>query len=289
MHKACIDKIEELNLMADGLLSKEKTEILLKHMSDCDACRLYYSDIIAMKKALSSMSVEIPAGLNERISEAVRKEPKKKMFKRHIYRYASVAAACLALVLVLFASGTFKGFMKSDQSMENSELLDYGEAAGERGSDSAVETENSLTMKDSAEESGAMPLPEAVAPMEDDEKVLASISENLADYRFSTSAIENPETIIVNPEGIPLDSGFGGMQDVFYASASYTVSDMASILSREFGLVEILGEDDNIFFFVNPNALPKIESRLGLVSAGKLTENKENVSVRIISVVKNEE
>jgi len=289
MHKACIDKIEDLNLMADGLLSKEKAEILEKHMSDCSACGLVYNDIISLKKAMSSITLDVPAGINERISTAVRNAPKRKTFTRHIYRYASVAAACLALAVVLFATGTFNGLMKSNDSMESAELQDYGEKSDGRGVDSAAETENALTAKDGIEESGVLPLPEAVAPTDDNDEVLSAINENLADYRFSTSAIEDTETVVVNPGGIPLDSGYGGQQDVFYASGAYTIEEMSTIITSEFNIGDVWGEQDSLFFYMKPNLLSKLEVRLGLVSAEKLTEKKDYVSVRIISVKKSGE
>lgn len=288
MHKVCKDKIEDLSLMADGLLSIEKTRELEKHLTLCPACSRYYSDIKAMKSSMATLSIDTPDNINELISKAVRKapvtHPVKKNYRRYIYRYATVAAACLVLVVFIVVRGGIFN-TGSDNANESAEL---------RGMDSVAEAEfsNDLALtfdgdeqSNSLEEaSKAAPNPEEMDQTEPSVDEVNPLYGSLSEYRYATSAIETENFLIVNPDGLPLDSGYGGMQDIFYASEAFTIDEISVILTREFNVLEILSENENLFFHIDSKNLPKLESRLVLVSSNKLEEKKNSVAVRIVAI-----
>lgn len=285
MHSVCSNKIEELSLMADGMLSMEKVKELEKHLLVCSACDSYYKDIVAMKKALKSFSLDMPDNLNELIGNAVREQSKKKKLPLHFYRYATLAAACLVLVVFFIAKGAF------NKSYDTAELdnLNSSKMFEDRNSGMSSTTEGAAQLAPGEEDSVSDPAPEANLPI-----FTGNISEDtkysaLTDYKYTISAIENTDLLVINPDGIPLDSGYGGMQDVFYASEAYSIDEMLSILDKEFKISEVVTENENIFFLASSTMLPKLEARLGLVSAGILKEKKESLGVRIISVkIKNQ-
>ena len=288
MHKVCIGKIEELNLMADGMLSPEEIKSMEKHISACSGCASFYADLIAVKTAVSSLELKVPAGLNDRISAAVRKVPEKKFRFKPVYRYATVAAACLALVVTLFATGTFNGLIMSDKTAEVAKMEDMDAERG--GAENALKStgETEELFSDRIEESAASPQ-DALPPPEPTVDDGYGADEALAEYRFSTSAVERPGTIVVNPEGLPLDSGFSGKQDVFYATGYFSLDEITEILASEFKTRELQSETDSVFFYATADELPALESRFGLVSADKLESEKKEISVRIISVKKDKE
>jgi len=287
MHQVCKDKIEELSLMADGMLSIEKVEELEKHLSSCPTCSRYYSDIKAMKSSLSTLTIEAPENINELIGKAIRKAPSKKNYKRYIYRYATIAAACLVLVVFFVSRGLFNS--GADKAYESAELRGMENAAApEINSDMAFLSDSDDQLDSYVDASKTVASTEEmlqVAPKEDGN---IEIYGSLSEYRYVSSAIENENFVIVNPEGLPLDSGYGGMQDIFYASGAFTIDEMASILAKEFNISDIVIENENLFFYINQENLQKLESRLVLVSSDKFAENKNSISIRIVSVQKSD-
>ncbi|MCK5758966.1 MAG: hypothetical protein KAH14_07715 [Clostridiales bacterium] len=291
MHQVCKDKIEELSLLADGMLSIDKAKELEKHLSLCPACDKYYSDIKAMKSSMAALSLEAPENINELISKAIRKTPVNKNYRRYIYRYATVAAACLVLVVFLFSRGLLLN-MGADKSNDSAELRGLENAPA-----AELSNNNSYTIfaDSNVEESDVL---------DDASKVAAGTEEmlmaepnpdgssrmygSLEDYKYMTSAIENENFLIVNPNGLPLDSGYGGMQDIFYASGAYTIDEMSAILVKEFNISEIWNENENLFFYIDSKNLQKLEFRLALVSSDKLEEKKNSVSVRIVAIEKSD-
>lgn len=283
MHSVCKEKIENLNLLADGMLDSKKAAVLNEHILTCPACKSYYKDIVSMKETMASMKLDAPADIDALISNAVRNSSKKMIIRRNIYRYSTVAAACLVVIVFLFSRGLFN--LGADKSMEIAELQDRDNSVtdGLRGDDSyALTAENNSGGEEAAEKSVDTPT-EAIVPQPEVD-MESAIYGNLAGYRYNSSAVENTDTIVVNPDGIPLDSGYGGKQDVFYASGAYTIDEMISIIAKEFNPENIWGEDDSIFFYFSVSNLPKLESRLGLVAADLITDKTEQVSIRIISI-----
>ncbi len=290
MHQVCKDKIEDLSLLADGMLSIDKSIELEKHLSLCTACSKYYSDIKAIKSSMAALSLEAPENINELIGKAVRKTPIKKNYRRYIYRYATIAAACLVLVVFIFSRGLFN--MSTDKANDSAELRGMENAPVAEQSNEIVFTYDTY---EGDKESNSL---------DDASKVVAGTEEmlvaepnpdkstqmygSLSDYKYMTSAIENENFLIVNPNGLPLDSGYGGMQDIFYASGVYTIDEMSAIIAKEFNISEIWCENGNLFFYIDSANLQKLESRLALVSSNKLEEKKNSVSVRIVAIEKSE-
>ncbi len=290
MHQVCKDKIEELSLLADRMLSNDKSKELEKHLSLCPACSKYYSDLKAMKLSMAALSLEAPENINELISKAVRKVPVKKNYKRYIYRYATIAAACLVLVVFIFSRGLFN--MGADKANDSAELRGIENATvAELSNDNASahftysDVEESDAFDDGSKTVGSSEeMIQAEPSIDGGNQVYGSLS----DYRYTTSAIENENFLVINPNGLPLDSGYGGMQDIFYASRAYTIDEMSDILVKEFNISEILGENENLFFYIDSKNLQKLESRLALVSSDKLEEKKNSVSVRIVAIEKSD-
>lgn len=279
MRGACIDKIELINLMADGILPTEETDRLREHMSACDACQKQYDDIVAIKKAMSGLALEVPAGLEKSIMDAVRKEKKSRPVKRMIYRYATVAAACLAVVGMFFVFRAFNpgGMMKESAEVDDGNLA---EQARKYGKDDNLNLEYTLAGSEDLETEAA-----AVAEITTDSKVM--FDDSLTDYRYFTSAVDTPEVLTVNPDGVPLDAGFGGKQDIFYATSVYDISEILIILGNDYE-VDMRGDIKSIFFYIDASRLKELEARLGLVAAGTVEDTDGEVSVRIISL-KNED
>lgn len=284
MHSVCSNKIEELSLMADDMLSKEKVIELEKHLLVCPACNSYYKDIVAVKKSLKSFSIDKPDNLNELIGNAVRKQSLKKKMPVNFYRYASLAAACLVIAVFFIARGAFN--FGSDKAYETAEFdeLNNSKMLSERSPGMFLTTDGTAQTAPDTENFTSVPAPEVNAPTSEDAESVDIYYGSLTDFKYNTSAIESSDSLLINPSGIPLDSGYGGMQDVFYASEAYSLDEILSILKKEFNLSEIITENENIFFVTNKNQLPHLEARLGLVSAEILKEKNESLSVRIISV-----
>lgn len=278
MHSDCSNKIEELSLMADGMLSMKNSKELEEHLLVCSTCNSYYKDIVAMKKALNTFSIDIPDDLNELIGNAVRKQSKIRKLPVHFYRYATVAAACLVLVVFFLAKGVFNNKFES----ADSENFNNAKMSEERSAGMSITADDSYLSAQGQEDSGFWPAPDANLPASNDKT--NELYGALSDFKYTTSALENSDFIVVNPDGMPLDSGYGGMQDVFYASMAYHIEEALDILAKEFSISEVVIEDENIFFITNTNLLPKLEARLGLISAGVVSEKKATLSVRIISL-----
>ncbi len=286
MHKVCVDKIEEINLMADGMLSTEKTSELKSHLAICDACRAFYEDIILLKKSMAALTVEVPNGLEEKISEALRNQKKKKPITQYIYRYVGVAAAFLVIVAAFLAFRTFIPSSKTYDSAEmgniNSEAAADG--AGARFSDTYDDAAKTTENRDTESISSNQP----ESSIESEPFLAPEVDENadsgLDEYKYTSSALKTNSSMIVNSDGIPLDSGYGDMQDIFYASRAYTLCEILAVLTKEFDVGETFADNDYIFFYTSIDLLTILESRFDLVAADKLKEKKDVVSVRIISL-----
>ena len=287
MHQVCKDKIEELSLLADRMLSIDKSKELEKHLSLCPACSKYYSDIKAMKSSLAALSLEVPENINELIGKAVRKAPIKKNYRRYIYRYVTIAAACLVLVVFIFSQGLFN--LGSDKAYESAELAERQNAPVSDLSNNATYTSGGVEESDALDDASKVAIgTEEMIQQDAGMDASNEVYRGLSDYRYMTSAIENENLLIVNPDGLPLDSGYGGMQDIFYASGVYTIDEMSAIIAKEFNISEIWYENGNLFFYIDSKNLQKLESRLALVSSNKLEEQKNSVSVRIVAIEKSD-
>lgn len=266
MQKVCREKIENINMMLDNMLSEKEKAIVANHIEDCDACRNYYKNILAMKTSLSNLDLSLEPEFAAEITMAIRKKEKSSKRIKRIYYVSSFAAACMVVVFSFFAFGGFKGMLLSNDVVEGEK---YGEQALEEKARFTADDSNYLTAE-------KMPLLSNEAP------VLGQ--GNLDDYRFETSALWGENSITVNPDGLPLDIEYEDYQDIFYASRLYSVSEIIDILKSVFGVNEIFVDDKSVRFDLNLELVLRLEFRLDLIAAEKLKEDKEIVNIRIVSI-----
>ncbi|MBN2558445.1 MAG: zf-HC2 domain-containing protein [Clostridia bacterium] len=271
MYKVCSEKIEELNLMADNMLTGDELEAVSSHLETCAACRGYLNDIRALKASVAGLEINVPYNLSEKISMAVRREAVKRERIRKLYYASSFAAACIVVAFSFYLSGAIGGFgSKTSESLE----ADRYAGSTEQGMLSAPEDNSIKGMgSDTAEVPAPEPLPE-----------LALDAESLDNFEYYASALADGGNVIVNQGNSKLDYGFEGMQDVFYATRTYTSSEAMEILENEFGVRPVEITRGQIFFEISTGMLSGLETRLDLVSSGVLEKDKGVVTVRIVSI-----
>ncbi len=103
-------------------------------------------------------------------------------------------------------------------------------------------------------------------------------------FRFETTALigEGGETI--NPNGMLLNIGCEDCQDIFYASKSLTVEEVMEKIQTDFGVEEMIFDENFVRFDINIDLLKKLETDLNLIAAKKLIVGHEIVNVRVISI-----
>ena len=108
-------------------------------------------------------------------------------------------------------------------------------------------------------------------------------------FRFESTALigEGGETI--NPNGMLLNIGCEDCQDIFYASKSLSVEEVIERLKSDFGVEEMLFDENFVRFDINIDLIRKLEMELDLIAAKKLTVGEEIVNVRIISIAPDKE
>ncbi|MFO7611799.1 MAG: zf-HC2 domain-containing protein [Clostridia bacterium] len=271
MYKVCSDKIEDLNLMADNMLTGEELEAVSLHLETCVACRGYFNDLKALKASIAVLDIKAPYNLSEKISMAVRREAVKRERIRKLYYASSFAAACVVVAFAFYFSGAIGGFgNKNNESLE----ADRYSGSSQEGMLSAT-ADNSI--KGMGGDSAAVPVPNP-----EPEFVLDGAG--LENYEYYASALGDEDSIIINAGNARLDYGYEGMQDVFYATRAYTSLEAAQILESEFGVRTVEITRGQIFFEVNTGILAGLETRLDLISSGVLEKDKGVVTVRLVSL-----
>ena len=103
-------------------------------------------------------------------------------------------------------------------------------------------------------------------------------------FRFESTALlgEGGETI--NPNGMLLNIGCEDCQDIFYASRSLTVEEVIEKIQTDFGIEEMIFDENFVRFDINIDLLLKLEKDLDLIAAKKITVGHEVVNVRVISI-----
>ena len=290
MAKACSKKIELLDDLINGFLDVEKEAVLNEHLDKCENCRKYYSDIVAVKKALGSLEISAPPDTVEKIMRAVKRDDaknKNKWFKPlYVASYASAAGIILVLAIFFLNGGLF-----NRATMESSELFESNEetknAVAQRIPGEVNFSENSDGILSDA---GALPIP---APESDSQVievrergVTAKILESDG-FNFNTSAFSGDYTMMYNKDGedIAETFGFGGdAQDILYATANYNIEEVTEILFNEFGIRTTETGDMYILTIIPASVITAVESRLDL-AAGELVESDlASYSVRIITL-----
>lgn len=104
----CDEYLELISASLDGALSPEAQEKLNAHLASCAECQKLYDDLSALHAALADLPpVEVPAGLKDRIMDAVAAEAENtkvlpfapKKASRHWQRWLA-SAAVLAVVVM---------------------------------------------------------------------------------------------------------------------------------------------------------------------------------------------
>lgn len=104
----CDEYLELISASLDGALSPEEQEALTAHLASCPECQRLFDDLLSLRAALRDLPpVEVPAGLKDRVMDAVAAEAEKtkvvpfapKRAPRHWQRWLASAAA-LALVVM---------------------------------------------------------------------------------------------------------------------------------------------------------------------------------------------
>lgn len=108
----CDEYVELLSAAIDGALSPEEQARLEEHLNACPACKALYDDLNRVHQALLELPpVEVPAGLTDRILEAVAADniaslPKP---KKSAFRWTRTVAAAAVFALILLGAGTLRG------------------------------------------------------------------------------------------------------------------------------------------------------------------------------------
>lgn len=98
-------KIQELiSAMLDGELSAEEKSIVKEHIDSCSECAQMYEMFALVSGELESDLAETPADLKNKVMAGIKPEKKKKGLIVSLRPYMT-AAACLVLVIGIFAAG----------------------------------------------------------------------------------------------------------------------------------------------------------------------------------------
>ena len=103
-------------------------------------------------------------------------------------------------------------------------------------------------------------------------------------FRFETTALMGEGGETINPNGMLLNLGCEDCQDIFYASRSLTVDEVIERLKSDFGIEEMLFDENFVRFDINIDEVRNLEIELDLIAAKKLTVGNEIVNIRIISI-----
>lgn len=103
-------------------------------------------------------------------------------------------------------------------------------------------------------------------------------------FRFETSALYGEGAETINPNGLLLNIGCEDCQDIFYASRSLTVDEVVEKLTNNFGIVDMVRDENFVRFDIEIDSVRKLELELDLIAAKKLEIGDEIVNIRIISI-----
>lgn len=293
MRKVCSDKIKYLDELINGFLDKEKETILFEHLEECENCSRYYDDMTAIKKALGSLNISVPADIVPNVMKAVNKEvasesKKSNRWLRPAYMASYATAACLVVAItVIFMNGGF--FNKGMQ--ESAELFENEQQVKSAGSDRYSGGENSITAEEILSDTASIPSP-MPAPETDSitsivkEPGLTAVILDDGEFSFYTSAFAGDFSLEYNSDGADLAKtyGFSDSQDIFYVTANYNIDEIIEILFSEFGIRTSETGDKYILAQMPVSLIAPIEKRLDLAAAELVDEDLLSYTVRIVTL-----
>ncbi|MFO7612821.1 MAG: hypothetical protein R6W99_10125 [Clostridia bacterium] len=103
-------------------------------------------------------------------------------------------------------------------------------------------------------------------------------------FRFETTALHDPYAKTINPTGMLLNIGCEDCQDIFYASRSLTVEEAIEKVKTDFGITEMVTDENFVRFDLHIDLVRQLEIELDLIAAKKLSVPDEYVNIRIISI-----
>ncbi|MBN2558977.1 MAG: hypothetical protein JXB33_09515 [Clostridia bacterium] len=103
-------------------------------------------------------------------------------------------------------------------------------------------------------------------------------------FRFETTALHDPYAKTINPTGMLLNIGCEDCQDIFYASRSLTVEEVKVKIMEDFGITEMVSDENFVRFDLHIDLVRQLEIELDLIAAKKLSVPDEYVNIRIISI-----
>lgn len=103
-------------------------------------------------------------------------------------------------------------------------------------------------------------------------------------FRFETTALYGEGGSTINPDGMLLNIGCEDCQDIFYASRSLSVEEVIEKIKSDFGVEEMIFDENFVRFDLHIDQVKKLETDLDLIAAKKLTKGVEIVNIRIISI-----
>ncbi len=145
------------------------------------------------------------------------------------------------------------------------------------------------TQKDNIQESVEPEASMTATPSEDPENPTSKVAgmkvKNPEEiFRFESTALQGEGGETINPNGMLLNIGCEDCQDIFYASRSLTVEEVIEKIKMDFGVEEMIFDENFVRFDLNIDMVRKLEMELDLIAAKKLTVGDEMVNIRIISI-----
>lgn len=140
------EKIQELlPLYVEKELSEEETELIRKHLENCEECQKEYAFFASMLENLSSMpEPELSEGFHENLMRKVRaKAPLKKTYYFNVKRIAGFAAAA---AVIAFSIVSFMNLEKANEQSKNPDV--YLTAPAQKEAPQAEETKNPITKEE---------------------------------------------------------------------------------------------------------------------------------------------
>ena len=122
--KHCEEYAALLSAFADGEMSGQEREEVLAHLENCEACRDYLADLMAVKDELSAPVPELPENFSQQVMWRVRSEKTKKAKKSRRKMATAVASAAACLVLVLAIPYVLGGVGMSDSAAESTVVME---------------------------------------------------------------------------------------------------------------------------------------------------------------------